>query len=203
MLEEILQYNKEFVESKAYEKYAASKYPNKKLAILSCMDTRLTELLPAALGLKNGDAKIIKNAGGIIADPFGSVMRSLLIAVHTLGVEHILVIGHTDCGVQGLSLIHIFEVGAILEGKITGITKFGAFVELGEGKTGMVHISEVAPTFVKEITDFVSEGQTVKVKVLSVGEDGKISLSMKKAMETAPVSYTHLDVYKRQGYDRR
>ena len=50
MLEEILQYNKEFVESKAYEKYAASKYPNKKLAILSCMDTRLTELLPAALG---------------------------------------------------------------------------------------------------------------------------------------------------------
>ena len=94
MLEEILQYNKEFVESKAYEKYAASKYPNKKLAILSCMDTRLTELLPAALGLKN--------AGGIIADPFGSVMRSLLIAVHTLGVEYILVIGHTDCGVQGL-----------------------------------------------------------------------------------------------------
>ena len=61
--------------AKAYEKYAASKYPNKKLAILSCMDTRLTELLPAALGLKNGDAKIIKNAGGIIADPFGSVMR--------------------------------------------------------------------------------------------------------------------------------
>ena len=102
MLEEILQYNKEFVESKAYEKYAASKYPNKKLAILSCMDTRLTELLPAALGLKNGDAKIIKNAGGIIADPFGSVMRSLLIAVHTLGVEYILVIEHTDCGVQGL-----------------------------------------------------------------------------------------------------
>ena len=76
------------------------------------------------------------------------------------------------------------EVGAILEGKITGITKFGSFVVLGEGKTGMVHISEVAPTFVKEITDFVSEGQTVKVKVLSVGEDGKISLSMKKAMET-------------------
>ena len=80
------------------------------------------------------------------------------------------------------------EVGAILEGKITGITKFGAFVELGEGKTGMVHISEVAPTFVKEITDYVQEGQTVKVKVLSVGNDGKVSLSIKKAMETAPSS---------------
>ena len=60
------------------------------------------------------------------------------------------------------------EVGAIIEGKITGITKFGAFVELGEGKTGMVHISEVASTYVKEIRDHIQEGQTVKVKVLPV-----------------------------------
>lgn len=80
------------------------------------------------------------------------------------------------------------EVGTILEGKVTGITKFGAFVELPGGKTGMVHISEVAPTFVKEIRDFVTENQTVKVKILSVGEDGKISLSIKKAMEPAPRS---------------
>ena len=64
------------------------------------MDTRLTELLPAALGLKNGDVKLIKNAGGVISNPFGSVVRSLLIAVYELGVETILVIGHTDCGVQ-------------------------------------------------------------------------------------------------------
>ena len=77
------------------------------------------------------------------------------------------------------------EVGSILEGKVTGITKFGAFVELPGGKTGMVHISEVAPTFVKEIRDFVTENQTVKVKVLSIGEDGKISLSMKKALDPA------------------
>jgi S1 RNA binding domain protein len=75
------------------------------------------------------------------------------------------------------------EVGSILEGKVTGITKFGAFVELPGGKTGMVHISEVAPTFVKEIRDFVTENQTVKVKVLSVSEEGKISLSMKKALD--------------------
>lgn len=77
------------------------------------------------------------------------------------------------------------EVGSILEGKVTGITKFGAFVELPGGKTGMVHISEVAPTFIKEIRDFVTENQTVKVKVLSIGEDGKISLSMKKALDPA------------------
>ena len=74
----------------------------------------------------------------------------------------------------------------VLEGKVTGITKFGAFIELPGGKTGMVHISEVAPTFVKEIRDFVTENQTVKVKVLSISEDGKVSLSMKKAMDPAP-----------------
>ena len=78
------------------------------------------------------------------------------------------------------------EVGMVLEGKVTGITKFGAFIELPGGRTGMVHISEVAPTFVKEIRDFVTENQTVKVKVLSISEDGKVSLSMKKAMEPAP-----------------
>ena len=78
------------------------------------------------------------------------------------------------------------ETGAILEGKVTGITKFGVFVELEAGMTGMVHISEVASAFVKEIRDFVTEGQTVKVKVLSVSEEGKISLSMKKALPPPP-----------------
>lgn len=75
------------------------------------------------------------------------------------------------------------EVGAVVEGKVTGITKFGAFVELPGGKTGMVHISEVAPTYVKEIRDYVSENQMVKVKILTIGEDGKVSLSMKRAIE--------------------
>ena len=78
------------------------------------------------------------------------------------------------------------EVGAVIEGKVTGITKFGAFVDLSGGKTGMVHISEVAPTYVKEIRDYVTEGQTVKVKILNIGEDGKISLSIKKALDPAP-----------------
>ncbi len=74
------------------------------------------------------------------------------------------------------------EVGEIYEGKVTGITKFGAFVSFEGGRTGMVHISEVAPVFVNEIKDFVTEGQTVKVKVLSISEEGKISLSIKKAL---------------------
>ena len=100
IIEEMLAYNKQFVAEKRYEQYAASKYPNKKIAILTCMDTRLVELLPAALGLKNGDVKIIKNAGGVVTNPFGSVIRSLLVAIIELGVEEIMVIGHTDCGVQ-------------------------------------------------------------------------------------------------------
>lgn len=74
------------------------------------------------------------------------------------------------------------EVGMIVEGKVTGITKFGAFVDLEGGKTGMVHISEVAPTYVNDIKDHLTEGQTVKVKILTIGEDGKISLSIKKAI---------------------
>ena len=77
------------------------------------------------------------------------------------------------------------EKDKIVEGKVTGITKFGAFVDLGEGKTGMVHISEVAPTFVKEITDFLTQGQTVRVKILNIAPDGKISLSVKQALDPA------------------
>ena len=78
------------------------------------------------------------------------------------------------------------EVGNIYEGKVTGITKFGAFVELEPGTTGMVHISEVANSFVNEIRDHLTEGQVVKVRVLSVGENGKISLSIKKAVDNPP-----------------
>ncbi len=98
MIEEILEFNKSFVGNKSYEKFLTTKYPDKKLAVLSCMDTRLTELLPAALGLRNGDAKIIKNAGAVVQSPFDSAVRSLLVAVYELGVEEIMVVAHTNCG---------------------------------------------------------------------------------------------------------
>lgn len=74
-------------------------------------------------------------------------------------------------------------IGQIVEGKITGITKFGVFVDLGDSKTGMVHISEVSQTFVSEIRDHVKENDVVKMKVLNISEDGKISLSIKRAAE--------------------
>lgn len=77
------------------------------------------------------------------------------------------------------------EIGAILDGKVTGLTKFGAFVDVGDGKSGMVHISEVASTYVNEITDFLEVGQEVKVKVLTIDENGKIGLSIKQAQENS------------------
>ncbi len=75
------------------------------------------------------------------------------------------------------------EIGAIVEGKVSGITNFGAFVDLPEGKTGLVHISEVARNYVKDIKEHLTVGQVVKVKVLTMDQGGKISLSIKKAIE--------------------
>ena len=73
--------------------------------------------------------------------------------------------------------------GQILEGTVTGITKFGAFVELSTGQTGLVHISEVADTYVKDVNDFLKEKDKVKVKVINVDESGKIGLSIRQAKE--------------------
>ena len=110
MIDEMLRHNREFVANREYEGYKTSKFPDKKIAIVTCMDTRLTQLLPAALGIRNGDVKIIKNAGGVITNPFDSAMRSLLVAVYELGVEEVMVIGHTGCGVQGMNAKEMLEL---------------------------------------------------------------------------------------------
>ena len=80
------------------------------------------------------------------------------------------------------------EVGSIVEGRVTGITKFGAFVALPDGKSGLVHISEIANSFVSDVHEFVEMGQTVKVRVLSISEEGKINLSIKRAVSEPPKS---------------
>ena len=117
-LDEILAFNSQFVATKEYEQYLTDKFPNRNLAILACMDARLGELLLQALGLKNGDAKMIKNAGALVTHPFGSVMRSLLIAVYDLKVEEIFVVGHFDCGMQAVNVERILE-----KAKEAGITQ--------------------------------------------------------------------------------
>lgn len=108
-LSEILEFNKQFVTSKGYEPFITDRYPDKKIVIVTCMDTRLTELLPKAMNLRNGDAKIIKIAGAVVAAPFGSVMRSILVAIYALGADEIYVIGHHDCGMTGMGHAAILE----------------------------------------------------------------------------------------------
>ena len=78
------------------------------------------------------------------------------------------------------------EVGAIVEGEVTGITNFGAFVQLPEGKVGLIHISEVSNVYVKDVHDFLKEKDKVKVKVLSIDERGKIGLSIKQLTPPPP-----------------
>lgn len=102
MLEEILNHNEKFVAEKKYVEYASDKFPNKRMVILTCMDTRLLELLPKAINVSNGDVKIVKNAGALVMHPFGSIMRSLLVAVYQLQAEEVFVIGHYDCGMSGM-----------------------------------------------------------------------------------------------------
>lgn len=106
MIDDILQYNKQFVAAKGYEPHVTDKYPSKKLAVLTCMDTRLTVLLQEALGLRNGDAKIIKNAGGTIPSETDSAIRSLLVAIYELGVNEVMVIHHSTCGACHMSYAH-------------------------------------------------------------------------------------------------
>jgi carbonic anhydrase len=108
-LDEILEFNANFVKNREYEPFKAEKYPRKNLVIVTCMDTRLTELLPRALNLKNGDAKVIKTAGALISNPYGSVMRSVLVAVTLLKAKEVLVIGHHDCGMVGFTTPSMLE----------------------------------------------------------------------------------------------
>ncbi|MGN1387605.1 MAG: beta-class carbonic anhydrase [Bacillus sp. (in: firmicutes)] len=104
VLNEILAYNEQFVENKEYVSFQADKFPQKKMVIISCMDTRLVELLPKAMNIRNGDVKIIKTAGAVVSHPFGSVMRSIMIAIYSLGAEEVYVVGHHDCGMASVSV---------------------------------------------------------------------------------------------------
>lgn len=137
MIDQLLKHNEEFVAQEGYKPYITSKYPDKKIAIVTCMDTRLVELLPAALGIKNGDVKMIKNAGGVINDPWDSSVRSLIVGVYELGVENIMIIGHTECGVEGMKaeeMIHLMEKRGIQKDTIDLVKRCG--IDLDKWLTG-------------------------------------------------------------------
>src|SRR5438132_11806411 len=103
ILSEILDHNRRFVARQEYEKFSTDPLPSKRLVVVTCMDTRLVELLPAAMNLRQGDAKLLKTAGAIVAHPFGGIMRSILVAVYQLGAQEIAVVGHHGCGMTGLN----------------------------------------------------------------------------------------------------
>src|ERR1700722_14212791 len=109
ILPDILSFNAQFVQRREYEQFLTDGFPDKKLVVLTCMDTRLVELLPRAMNLRNGDAKVIKNAGAIVSHPFGSVMRSLLVAIYELKAEEVAVVGHYGCGMTGLSCARVLD----------------------------------------------------------------------------------------------
>lgn len=166
MIQEILRHNRQFVENKEYEKFATSKYPDKKIAIVTCMDTRLVELLPAALGLRNGDVKIIKNAGGVITNPFDSTMRSILVAVYELGVEEIMVIGHTGCGVQGMDadeMLHLMKERGISDEHINLMMHCG--INLREWLHGFEETDEA----VAETVDLIKNHPLMSTDVMVKG----------------------------------
>lgn len=143
MIDEMLKFNEEFVDREGYKTYITSKYPDKKIAIVTCMDTRLVELLPAALGIKNGDVKMIKNAGGIITNPWDSTLRSLLVGIYELGVDHIMIIGHTECGVQGMNaheMLHLMEKRGISADTISLVKRCG--VDLDKWLSGFEDTTE-------------------------------------------------------------
>ena len=104
IIDQVLEKNQEFLRN--FKGEDPGKRPAKKLAIVTCMDTRLTDFLEPAMGLERGDAKIIKNAGNTITD---DALRSLVVAVHSLGVEEIMVIGHTDCGMANVDFERLRE----------------------------------------------------------------------------------------------
>lgn len=109
MIDSVLEYNEQFVNDRKYEEFRTTKFPNKKMVILTCMDTRLIELLPRSMNLRNGDAKLIKNAGGTISHPFGSVMRSILVALYELKASEVCVIGHHGCGMDNLNAVETIK----------------------------------------------------------------------------------------------
>ncbi|MCH5229080.1 MAG: carbonic anhydrase [Muribaculaceae bacterium] len=179
MISELLKFNDEFVAKEGYKPFITSKYPDKKIAIVTCMDTRLVELLPAALGIKNGDVKMIKNAGGVISDPWDSTMRSLLVAIYELGVNQIMVIGHTECGVKGMNaqeMIHLMEKRGISKETISLVERCGidlekwlkGFDETEQAVKDSVNLVKNHPLVPGEIevTGYIMDSTTGKLTIL-------------------------------------
>ncbi|WP_373896223.1 beta-class carbonic anhydrase [Virgibacillus natechei] len=179
----MLEYNKEFVDGKEYEVYETDNYPNKRMVVFTCMDTRLVELLPKALNIQNGDVKMVKNAGAIIRDPFDSIMKSILIAIYSLKAEEVVVIGHHDCGMSHVDTDELTKemtergipeetIHTLAHSGIDLHTEFRGFDSVEDSVTQSVEIIRNHPLLPKEINvhGLTIDPGTGKVDVVTKGE---------------------------------
>ncbi len=177
-LYEILEHNRRFVASRAYEAYRTTKIPEKKMVVLTCMDTRLIELLPKAMNLKNGDAKIVRNAGALVSHPYGSVMRSILVAVYELGAREVYVVGHRDLrddGPTSRSRPRAGERAGVPAEKIEAVARAG--VQLDHWLTGFRSVEEGVAASVRMVREHPLLPPGVPVHGLIIDpETGKLDL---------------------------
>lgn len=166
----ILEFNKKFVADKEYEKIdTVTKIPKKEVVIVSCMDTRLTELLIKAMNIKNGDAKIIKVAGAVISTQFGSVMRSIVVAVHELGADEVIIVGHEDCGMATIDpkeIIEKMKKGGIPAERINLLQNAG--IHLEEWLTAFPSVKESVKSSVNVVRNHPLIPNFVKVSGLII-----------------------------------
>ncbi|GER66737.1 putative carbonic anhydrase YvdA [Weizmannia acidilactici] len=178
LLDNIMAFNEEFVEKKEYEPYTTSKFPDKRMVIFTCMDTRIIELLHKAMNIKNGDAKIVKNAGAILTSPFDSTMRSLLVAIYQLKADEVFVIGHYDCGMTGLkgeSVLTNMKKRGVEEKTIETLTNAG--IDLGEWLSGFDRVENSVEKSVGIIKNHPLMDKKVPVHGLVIDpETGKLDL---------------------------
>lgn len=178
LLEDLLAANEEFVGNEEFKAFKTDKTPNKKAVFLTCMDTRLSELSIKALGLKNGDIKQIKNAGAVVSHPYGSTMRSLLVAVYALGVDEVYIMGHYDCGFGALQPEPVIE-----EMKNRGIndevfeTLEYSGIEVSDWLKGFDSVEESVRETVDNVKNHPLMAKTVPVHGMIIDpETGKVDL---------------------------
>ncbi|MFS0722373.1 beta-class carbonic anhydrase [Paenibacillus sp. 1P07SE] len=177
-LELILAHNEEFVAQRTFEQYQYSRYPARRMVIVTCMDARLSEMLPKAMNLQGGDAKIIKNAGGIVTQPFGNIMRSILVAVYELGADEVFIVGHHECGMTGLDpelvISHMRERG-ISEDTITTLLNSG--MNLKRWLTGFDSVRDSVENSVRIVRNHPLKPASVNVHGLIIDpHTGKLDL---------------------------
>ncbi|MEQ6388922.1 carbonic anhydrase [Bacillaceae bacterium S4-13-58] len=173
-IKQMLGFNEKFVQNGEHKPYESDKFPNKKIVILTCIDARLMDLLPRALNLKNGDAKIIRTAGGTITEPYGSIMKSLLVSIYALEADHVLVIGHKDCGMQNLegkALVQKMIDAGVGKGQVKEDVAgwLTGFSDVGQAVLESVDLIKNHPLITKEINvdGFVIDPTTGKLEWLT------------------------------------